>query len=225
MLPTITPGERVALHPVPPDGVHPGDVVAIRFRAGLMLHRVLDRAKDRLITAGDNLSLADPPVPLAEVIGVVRGMPSRPAPCPWRPAAGSGPIEAWVVSDGDRPEPAVALPASWRVRIRPRHGIGVSAAVLDELRAAVSDRPCLGISEYAVSEAADVLTGPLPAGARILVGCTFGRVDDGLPGHLLPPELADAHVRCGPPGVRLDPAAALARLMEVVGHPEAEDRA
>ncbi|MEV0944030.1 S26 family signal peptidase [Micromonospora wenchangensis] len=235
MLPTITPGERVVLHPVPPAGVHPGEVVAVRHRNGLILHRVLDRFGDRLITAGDNLSLADPPVPLTQVVGVARGVPARPAARPWSPVAGVGPVEVWMVTDGDStshcgrpesgitPEP-VALPAAWRVRLRPRHGIGVSPAVLGELRAAVSGSPCLGISEYAVSGAADVLTGPLPAGTRILVGCTFGRVDVDLPGLLLPPELANAHVRCGPPGVRLDPGAALARLLDVLGRPGAEDR-
>ncbi|MER7164755.1 hypothetical protein ABT336_01580 [Micromonospora sp. NPDC000207] len=214
MLPTLRTGDRVELFPVPPGGVVPGDVVAFRYRDELVLHRVHARHDGWLTTAGDSRSLFDPPIPVTDVVGVARGVPPRPDPQPWRPAdPGTGaPVTVWIVTDDRRAGPPSGLPPGWRVQVRPAYGIGVTADVLAELRAELADRPCLGLTEHAVHGVDEVVTGPLPAGTQIVVGCSFGRLDGDLPGRLLPPELADVHLRTGPARVRVDPSTALATL-------------
>ena len=71
MAPLILPGDRVEiLH-----GAHDlavGDVVGFRLSGRLVLHRVVATPQDgTVVTAGDNRTLVDSPVPVESVIGRV----------------------------------------------------------------------------------------------------------------------------------------------------------
>lgn len=225
MLPTLTAGQRVVVHRVDGSAVRPGDVVAFRFAGRLVLHRVYSGDAEWVVTAGDNMDLVDAPIRRRDVLGVVRGLPPRPAPRRWPgrpdPEAG-GPVDVWLLSAHPVEVPVGLLPPGWRVRHRPRHGIGVAEDVLAEVRAAVAHRPCVGITRHAVHHADEVLAGPLPAHTRVLLGCPFGLLDGGqaehagLTGRLLPPDLAGVHVRLGPAGVPVDPLPALRALVDAV---------
>jgi signal peptidase I len=226
MLPTLPPG-RVMLHAVGRGAIRPQDVIAFRSHDGrLVLHRVHVISSDQLITAGDGQTLFDPPVPMADVVGVVRGLPARPEPRPWPAGSGPAAVDVWLIGGNggadipwsghpSTPRDAV-LPAQWRLHRRPAEGVGVSAAVLEELRAAVHARPCIGVTERAVHAAADVLTGSLPPQTQVLVGCAFGRLCYPMPGNLVPTDFADVYVRLGPPGVPLSAAETLHRLVALV---------
>ncbi|MFY1696299.1 MULTISPECIES: S24/S26 family peptidase [unclassified Solwaraspora] len=224
MHPTLQPGERVQVHPVPDSGLRPGDVVAVRYRDQLVLHRVHALVDDWVTTAGDSRDLFDPPMPMADVVGVVPGIVARPAPRRWPPAgravppaaAVDLPVTVWIITDDPSTGPPSGLPAGWRVRVRPAYGIGVDAVVLAELRAELADRPCVGVTEHAVHAVGEVVDGPLPPGTQIVVGGSFGQLDDDLPGYLIPPELAEVRVRCGPPRVRVSPLAALSAVLRAV---------
>ncbi|MFY1638278.1 S24/S26 family peptidase [Solwaraspora sp. WMMB335] len=225
MRPTLRAGERVQVHPVGVDGPHPGDVVAVRYHDQLVLHRVHALVDGWVTTAGDDRDLFDPPMPVTDVVGVVLGLAPRPVPRRWpiedRPASAAAvgePVTVWIITDDPLTltEPPSGLPAGWRLRIRPAYGIGVDAEVLAELRRELVGRPCLGITEHAVDIVDEVVDAPLPPGTQIVVGGSFGQLDEDLPGHLLPPELADVRVRCGPPRTRLDPSTALAKVIQVI---------
>jgi hypothetical protein len=224
MLPTLRAGQRVVLRPAERDRLRPGVVAAFQSRDGdLVLHRIRHVAPDAVILAGDNESLLDPPVPVPDVVGVVDDLPPAPPPPRWSPVpAGSGPVEVWVRRD--RPADGIPLPAplppGWRLHARPAEGIGVSDAVLDEIRGAVPGGPCLAVTHQAVHAAAEVLTGPLPPGTRVLVGFPLGRLTRPMPqGNLVPSDLAGTHVRVGPPAVPLPWAEMLARLVALTGGP------
>jgi len=224
MLPTLRAGQRVVLRPAEPDRLRPGVAAAFQSHDGdLVLHRVRHVTPDVVILAGDNETLLDPPVPVADVVGVVDDLPPAPSPPRWSPVpAGAGPVEVWVRQDGpaDHVPDHVPLPPGWRLHTRPAEGIGVSDAVLHEICGAVAGAPCLAVTHQAVHAAADVLAGPLPPGTRILVGFPLGRLTRPMPpGHLVPADLADAHVRVGPPAVPLPPAEMLARLVALTGGP------
>jgi hypothetical protein len=226
MLPTLRPGERVVLHAVEPDVVRPQDVVAFRSAGGhLVLHRVHAVDGDHVVTAGDHRGLLDPKVPKADLVGVARGIPPRPAPSPW--AGGpSRDVDVWLVGTGPTLADAdsVPVPATWRLHRRPAEGVGVSATVLAEIRAAADGGPCVGVSEHAVYAARDVLRSGLPPGTRVLIGCAFGRLDQPMPGHLVPSETADVHVRMGPPAAALGAGEELRRLVALLSDAHPADR-
>jgi signal peptidase I len=217
MLPTLRAGERVTLYSARPDAIRPQDVIAFRARGKLILHRVHAVFPDRVITAGDNHDLFDPPVPMTAVIGVARDVPGQPAPRRWPRQPGPAAADVWLIggpADPGNPEGS-AMPAGWRLHRRPAKGIGVSAEVLAELQAAAAGKPCIGVTEHAVYAASDVLGG-LPLQTQVLVGCSFGGLNQALPGNLLPTEVADVFVRVGPPGVPISAADALRELAVLV---------
>jgi hypothetical protein len=224
MLPTLPAGEQVVLRRADRERLQPGAVVAFRSRDGiLVLHRVRGVTPNALLTAGDNQVLLDPPVPVSDVVGVVDDLPGPPPPPRWTPEPAGGPVHAWLMTHptfDDHATAPAAVPDGWRVHRRPAEGIGVSAAVLEELRSAVDGVPTVALTHQAVHAAADVLTGPLPPGTQVLVGFPLGRLPQPMPpGHLVPAEFADVHVRIGPPGLPLRPAEALARLVTLTGGP------
>lgn len=221
MLPTLRSGERVVLHAIKPGQVlRPQDVVAFGTAEGvLVIHRVHDIGQDRILTAGDGLAFFDAPITPADVVGIVRGLAASPVPCPWPDAPAASSVDVWVI-DADTQD--CPVPAGWRLRRRAREGVGVSDAVLEELRAAVRQRPCVAVSERAVHAAGDVLTAGLPAGTQVLVGCSFGRLRHPMPGNLVPTEFADVHVRVGPPGVPLSPLETVRRFAALVAEDAVE---
>ena len=220
MLPTLRAGQRVVLHRPEPAALRPGAVVAFRGRDGhLVLHRVRATTTQTLITAGDNETLLDPPVPPAEVVGVLADPPPAPDPLRWTPGEprAAGPVEVWVVDDETAVAGDLPLPTGWAAHRRNRVGVGVSDRTLAELRARARDRPCVAVTEHAVHAAADLLPSPLPPATLVLVGVSLGRLAKAMPGNLVPPELAHAHVRVGPPGVPVGPELAVARLAAATG--------
>jgi len=227
MLPTLKPGERVVLHAVDRAALRPQDVIAFRLDGQLVLHRVHAVLPDRIITAGDHYDLFDPPVPHAAVIGVAAGVAARPARPRWPAWPGPAGADIWLIGDhtdesGPQSAAGLAIPPDWRLRRRPAEGVGVSAAVLDEIQVAAKTRPCLGISEHAVFAASDVLAGGLPPETQVLVGCSFGRLDYPMPGHLVPTGVVDQFVRVGPPEVPVSAAQTLQRLASLVAPREVE---
>jgi hypothetical protein len=221
MLPTLRSGERVVLYPVRPEDVRPQDVIAFRASGRLVLHRVHVVFPEWVITAGDNYDLFDPPVPVTAVIGVARDVPGRSAPRRWPQQPGPADADVWLIGGPDAPGSleGSATPAGWRLHRRSAEGIGVSAEVLAELRAAAAGRPCVGVTERAVYAASDVL-GDLPPQTQVLVGCSYGSLEpamaQALPGHLVPAGVADLRVRLGPPGVPVSAADALRELAALV---------
>lgn len=226
MLPTLRPGERVVLRAVDRAALRPQDVIAFRLDGQLVLHRVHAVLPDRVITAGDHYDLFDPPVPIAAVIGVAVGVAARPARPRWPAWPGPAAADIWLIGDhagqpGPQPTGGLAIPPEWRLRRRPAEGVGVPAAVLDEIQAAAKSRPCIGVSEHAVFAAADVLARGLPPETQVLVGCSFGRLDYPMPGHLVPTGVVDQFVRAGPPEVPVCAAETIRRLAALVAPREA----
>ncbi|MEU8148065.1 S24/S26 family peptidase [Nonomuraea sp. NPDC048901] len=216
MLPTLRHGDRVTLSAVDPDAITAGDVIAFRADGRLVLHRVHALGRDRLITAGDHHLLFDPPVPWPDVVALAEGIPPRPEPSRWPLLRGPAPVDVWLVEPTTGREEDL-VPPWWTLHRRPREGVCASAAVLKEIMTAVRDRPCVGVTEHAVHSAYDVLgPGGLPPGAQVLVGCSFGRLHEPMPGHLIPGEAADVFVRLGEPEEPLDAAETLRRLSALV---------
>ena len=80
MVPSILPGDLVSIHRASLNDISPGEVVLFLQRGRLFVHRVVDRkvaatpegpAAPYLITRGDRLREADPPVSSPELLGRV----------------------------------------------------------------------------------------------------------------------------------------------------------
>jgi hypothetical protein len=208
MWPAIEAGTAVTVTGTPYAAVRTGQVVAVEHGGGLLVHRVAGRVGGRLLTLGDNLPLYDPPVDEAAYVGTVRAPAAGPreprVPPGPRPGA-TGPV-LWVF--GPRQPPA---PAGWQVRLRPRAGVGVAGPTVAELAGATRGGLRVGVSPYGALPLAALRAVYRLRPLHLLVGCPFGEVAGG-PGRLLPPALAEVHVRAGEPAEPLDPATTVARL-------------
>src|SRR4051794_33087680 len=73
MLPTLWPGDIVTVSARPDVQIRAGDIVAFAPRAKIIGHRLIGRTAENgwLLTRGDRCRQDDPPVPPAEVLGVV----------------------------------------------------------------------------------------------------------------------------------------------------------
>jgi signal peptidase I len=69
MLPALRPGDVIEFDARGSTQAEPGDVVLYRRDESLVVHRVLARDNDCLITQGDSLAAPDATVPLADVLG------------------------------------------------------------------------------------------------------------------------------------------------------------
>jgi hypothetical protein len=99
MLPAIWPGDRLSIRSTDPSHIAAGDIVAFRRHAAIVVHRVVGilaaPSGTSLITRGDGLRTADPPVPASALLGRVvaqaRGPfrldPAAPVPRRWRLAS------------------------------------------------------------------------------------------------------------------------------------------
>jgi signal peptidase I len=74
MLPAIWPGDELTIQRQPPDQFAPGQVVFFRRNGGVVAHRIVRIADDRLFTRGDSNPELDAPVSWDEVIGRVAGI-------------------------------------------------------------------------------------------------------------------------------------------------------
>ena len=73
MTPTLRPGDEVLVERTDPASLAPGDVILVRHGGHLILHRLLDiqgrGTRQLLLTGGDHLRRADPPVPVGALVG------------------------------------------------------------------------------------------------------------------------------------------------------------
>lgn len=86
MLPAVHPGDVVAVRHCGVDGVGVGDLVLFRKGNRLFVHRVVSLQGNALITRGDSLPQADPPVGHDELLGKVTRIQRRGHPvahAPW----------------------------------------------------------------------------------------------------------------------------------------------
>lgn len=101
----LPPGARVQLACRAGAHFEPGVVVVYVQDGGLIAHRLVrrgrsGRARDFLITRGDASATCDPPVPIAQAVGVVTGWRQREEQSwePVGPATHPGGIGAWVTA-------------------------------------------------------------------------------------------------------------------------------
>lgn len=199
MLPALRSGV-VLVEPVHWDELRPGDVVAYEHERNIVVRRLVAHLGDRLLTAGDNLPLYDPPVPRHALVGRVSGVPDEPpSGLPNGLAGGLGPRGGW---GGHRSLPPPRSVTLWLVgaaartieeRDHPAPETGVLDGLLrvrhladrtldpERLARAVHALPgtTVGISAAAVRGVAGLragLTEPGPratAGLDIVLGCRY----------------------------------------------------
>lgn len=204
MLPTITPGSRVTIERRPFARVRPGEIAAFTLSGGVVVHRVAARDAARLVTAGDNLPLFDPPITADAYLGRVAG-PARPPRT--APTAPSGSLRSlagltlWCPADpGPVPSLGGLLAAGARLRVAAGPAPGLRAG--DGPPGAAGSRrrvPRIGISAAARAGAGTLGALVAAAGgqADVLVGYRFGSSRCGPA--LLDPDTADHHVRLAAP--------------------------
>ena len=73
MLPSIWPGDVVCVSGVDRDAYGPGDVVLYSRNGLLFVHRVVEMSGGAVVTRGDSMLDADPPVAVSDVLGRVAG--------------------------------------------------------------------------------------------------------------------------------------------------------
>lgn len=71
MLPAIAAGDVLEFHACNPGSIGRGQVVLARVGNGLVAHRVVGHRRDALVTRGDALRACDPPLPRADVLGLL----------------------------------------------------------------------------------------------------------------------------------------------------------
>ncbi len=76
MLPTLADGDEVEVRLCEGDEARVGDVVLVLQGTVTVLHRVIGRDGDRLVTQGDGVRFPDDPVDLPRVLGVAN-LPRR----------------------------------------------------------------------------------------------------------------------------------------------------
>jgi signal peptidase I len=95
MLPAILPGDVLSIRQVSAAQAAAGDVVLFRREDRFFVHRVLRREAGGLVTRGDALAAADPPVADSELLGKVVAIERRGRPV--GPAATAGRrLASWV---------------------------------------------------------------------------------------------------------------------------------
>lgn len=71
MAPLLRAGDAVLVRPVPPQALHPGDLVAVRRGEQVITHRLIGREAGGWRTKGDNRHALDPPVAAGALLGRV----------------------------------------------------------------------------------------------------------------------------------------------------------
>ncbi|GIJ36394.1 signal peptidase I [Micromonospora sediminimaris] len=211
MWPAIDPGSVVTVEPAAWPQIRPGDVVAYRHQDTVIVHRVIERRDDHLITAGDNKPLFDPPVAAAALLGRVTGVPDPVAP-PASTSAAAAEATVWVV--GDRA--AVAPPGVRLRQIAPAE----LAAALRSVTGTIA-----GVSAAAVRPLTALRSAP-PGPLTVVIGIRFGRSGASRTGYdpgglpVLPPDAVHLHVRAGDPLSDVGPDDAVRAVAETLGHSE-----
>lgn len=76
MRPLFAPGDTVHIAPARADDVRPGDVVVLDLDGQLLLHRLVYKTSDEVVTRGDDSLALDPPRPHDALIGRVDTAPA-----------------------------------------------------------------------------------------------------------------------------------------------------
>ncbi len=74
MLPTVMPGDTLVIDRIHSDEVSEGDIVLFGRDGRLFVHRVIDKGQPqtrRIVTKGDGMRAADPPVSGSDLLGRV----------------------------------------------------------------------------------------------------------------------------------------------------------
>jgi hypothetical protein len=75
MMPSLWPGERVAVHAIAPAALRVGQIVVFESGPSLIVHRIVrcpvDASTGRWVTRGDAVSADDAPFAAADLLGVV----------------------------------------------------------------------------------------------------------------------------------------------------------
>ena len=74
MLPSIWPGDIACVSRVDQDAYRPGDDVLFSRNGRLFVHRVVEMSGGAVVTRGDSMLDADPPVALSDVLGRVESI-------------------------------------------------------------------------------------------------------------------------------------------------------
>ena len=210
MLPALQPGAIISISSQPFSSVRCGQVVAFTCGQRLIVHRVIDRTVEHLVTLGDNMRLLDPPVTPETYIGLVDGIPQAVPPF-------QGGVQMPTTSlDPQVPLSTVkiVLPSCLAAVVPPGITLGIlpSGSAFPD-----SDSFCIGISS-AGALTSQALPELLGMGMRcypevlIFLGFTFGFPNPTKTEPTLPPEIAAFHVRLGRPWQDLDVDAALGEL-------------
>ena len=92
MFPLIRNGDRVLIEPVAGE-YEDGDIVLMANGGRWVLHRIVERTDDGVITRGDNQAACDPPVSMAHLVGRATHVLHGPVRLPlrWSPRV----LRAW----------------------------------------------------------------------------------------------------------------------------------
>lgn len=71
MLPAIAPGDILTFRTATPADLVPGQVVLVQHDGRLVAHRLLSHAQGLLTTMGDSLRVADAPLSITRLLGVL----------------------------------------------------------------------------------------------------------------------------------------------------------
>ena len=212
MLPALQPGARVTLVSQPFSSVQSGQVVAFACGQRLIVHRVIDRTLEHLVTLGDNLCLLDPPVTPEMYVGTIAGAQNDVLP---RQTGVGRSIRPTQLDQ----EPELSLFGSVRVMV-PKVTEAlvppwITLAVLPSgFEDSSRDSLCIGISP-AGALSCDALPELLDMGVRcrrpplILLGFDFGVSNPACNEPVLPPEITALHVRLGRPWQQFELGTAL----------------
>lgn len=97
MLPAVRPGDVLTIHRCPARDAARGDLLLVRRGDRFFVHRMLRREGDAIVTRGDAVRSADPPVAFEDLLGKVVSIERRGRSV--TPPASTGPatrVAAWA---------------------------------------------------------------------------------------------------------------------------------
>jgi hypothetical protein len=211
MRPTIAPGTSVVICRRPFADVRPGEIVAFVNGTGVVVHRVVQRDADRLLTLGDNMPLFDPPVDAAGYLGCVEGFGPPPPAAP-RPARTVVPAAVTVVCAEPPDDAGAAALLALGTGIELVTPAGPRSAIVPGTRGLWVGVSAAGALPLAALPAVlEQAAGP----AYLLVGFRYGRCHPSA-ARYLPPDAADQHVRMAAPLQELPVGETLRALVTVL---------
>jgi signal peptidase I len=117
MAPTFADGEIVAMRGDDADTYAIGEIVVFRREGGLVIHRIVDRSRDLIVSRGDARFAPDPPFPASAILGRVEG-PSNPMEKASAPARALSATAVMLCGGAMRIHPALGRSAArWLTHI------------------------------------------------------------------------------------------------------------